>query len=54
MCMRRPIIATSSLDKSVRIWNYVTKSIELIRWYPEDALSISLHPNGRLHNHLQD
>ncbi|KAG0554261.1 hypothetical protein KC19_12G077500 [Ceratodon purpureus] len=46
MCMRRPIIATSSLDKSVRIWNYVTKTTELIGWYPEDALSVSVHPSG--------
>jgi hypothetical protein len=24
-CLRRPIIATASLDRSVRIWNYLDK-----------------------------
>jgi len=48
MCMRKPLIATSSLDKTIRIWNYVTKSIELVRVYPEDSLSISMHPDGKL------
>ena len=29
-CLRRPIIATASLDRSVRIWNYLDKcAIEL-------------------------
>jgi len=45
--MRRPLIATSSLDKTVRIWNYVTKSTELVGLYPEDSLSISMHPDGK-------
>lgn len=48
MCMRRPLIATSSLDKTVRIWNYLTKTLELIGVYPEDTLSISMHPDGKL------
>jgi len=25
LCMRKPIIATCSLDKSVRVWNYENK-----------------------------
>ena len=49
MCMRRPLIATSSMDKSVRIWNYVDKTLELVGTYPEDVLSISLHPSGEQH-----
>ena len=24
-CLRRPIIATASLDRSVRLWNYLTR-----------------------------
>lgn len=25
VCVRKPIVATSSLDRCVRIWNYETK-----------------------------
>ncbi|XP_073385676.1 uncharacterized protein [Physcomitrium patens] len=46
MCTRKPLIATSSLDKTVKIWNYITKTLELVGVYPEDALSIAMHPNG--------
>ncbi|CAK9865196.1 unnamed protein product [Sphagnum jensenii] len=46
MCVRRPIIATCGVDKSVRIWNYVDKCCELAKFFTEEVLSISLHPNG--------
>ena len=29
VCIRKQLIATCSLDKSVKIWNYATKSLEI-------------------------
>ncbi|XP_037599096.1 cilia- and flagella-associated protein 57 isoform X2 [Cebus imitator] len=45
-CIRKPLIATCSLDRSVRIWNYETNTLELYKEYQEEAYSISLHPSG--------
>lgn len=46
VCIRKPIIATCSLDKSVRIWNYESNSLDLWREFPEEAYSVALHPSG--------
>uniref|UniRef100_A0A2K6AI05 Cilia- and flagella-associated protein 57 n=1 Tax=Mandrillus leucophaeus TaxID=9568 RepID=A0A2K6AI05_MANLE len=45
-CIRKPLIATCSLDRSIRIWNYETNTLELFKEYQEEAYSISLHPSG--------
>ncbi|KAF7643851.1 hypothetical protein LDENG_00232050 [Lucifuga dentata] len=46
VCIRKPLIATSSLDHSVRIWNYQTKMLELCKEFQEEAHSVALHPSG--------
>ncbi|XP_062412142.1 cilia- and flagella-associated protein 57-like [Sardina pilchardus] len=46
VCMRKPIIATCSLDQSVRIWNFETNTLELYKEFQEEAFSIALHPCG--------
>ncbi|XP_071420692.1 cilia- and flagella-associated protein 57 isoform X1 [Pithys albifrons albifrons] len=46
MCIWKPILATCSLDRSVRIWNYKTNTLELCKEYPEEAYTVSLHPTG--------
>ncbi|XP_076813301.1 cilia- and flagella-associated protein 57-like [Clavelina lepadiformis] len=46
ICIRKPLIATCSLDHSVRIWNYETNSLELYKVFQEEAYSIALHPSG--------
>ncbi|XP_070706449.1 cilia- and flagella-associated protein 57 [Pempheris klunzingeri] len=46
ICIRKPLVATSSLDHSVRIWNYETKVLELYREFQEEAYSVALHPTG--------
>ncbi|XP_068171387.1 cilia- and flagella-associated protein 57 [Antennarius striatus] len=46
VCIRKPIVATSSLDQSVRIWNYETKMLELCKDFQEEAHSVALHPTG--------
>ncbi|XP_055077982.1 cilia- and flagella-associated protein 57 [Periophthalmus magnuspinnatus] len=45
-CLRKPIVATCSLDRSVRIWDYENKSLELYKEFQEEAYSVSLHPTG--------
>ncbi|XP_038622165.1 cilia- and flagella-associated protein 57 [Tachyglossus aculeatus] len=45
-CVRKPLLATCSLDRSVRIWNYETNNLELYKEYQEEAYTISLHPSG--------
>ncbi|XP_049664246.1 cilia- and flagella-associated protein 57 [Accipiter gentilis] len=46
ICMWKPILATCSLDRSVRIWNYETNTLELYKEYREEAYTVSLHPTG--------
>ncbi|KAL4660096.1 WD repeat-containing protein 65-like [Arapaima gigas] len=46
VCIRKPLIATCSLDRSVRIWNYDTNTLELYKGFQEEAYSIALHPSG--------
>ncbi|KAF7208966.1 cilia- and flagella-associated protein 57 isoform X1 [Nothobranchius furzeri] len=45
-CILKPLVATCSLDRSVRIWNYETKELELYREFQEEAYSVALHPTG--------
>ncbi|XP_041912329.1 cilia- and flagella-associated protein 57-like isoform X1 [Alosa sapidissima] len=46
VCIRKPIIATCSLDQSVRIWNFETNILELYKEFQEEAFCIALHPSG--------
>ncbi|KAG9354407.1 hypothetical protein JZ751_001116, partial [Albula glossodonta] len=46
ICYRKPIVATCSVDRSVRIWNFETNSLELYKEFQEQAFSVSLHPTG--------
>ncbi|KAJ3354153.1 Cilia- and flagella-associated protein 57 [Entophlyctis luteolus] len=45
-CIRKPLIATCSNDKSVRIWNYLDSSNELVKYFSEEAYSVAIHPSG--------
>ncbi|XP_029504163.1 cilia- and flagella-associated protein 57 [Oncorhynchus nerka] len=46
ICIRKPLIATCSLDHSVRIWNFETNVLELHKEFQEEAFSVALHPSG--------
>lgn len=39
-------VATVSMDKSLRLWNFQDKSAELIRFFEEAPLAVSIHPFG--------
>lgn len=45
-CVRKPLIATCSTDKTVRLWNYIDRTCELIKSFSEEMYSIALHPSG--------
>jgi len=46
VCVRKPLIVTCSTDKSVRIWNYLDKTLEQWKEFHEEAMSIAFHPSG--------
>lgn len=46
VCLRKPIIATCSEDKTIRVWNYENNSLDLHKEFTEEAHSIALHPSG--------
>ncbi|KAI9144944.1 WD40-repeat-containing domain protein [Paraphysoderma sedebokerense] len=45
-CVRKPLIATCSIDKSIRVWNYITRTLEMTKYFAEEPLSVSIHPSG--------
>ena len=46
ICIRKPLVATCSSDQSVRVWNYLDKTLEIKQVFPEEALSLAFHPSG--------
>ncbi|XP_033229090.1 cilia- and flagella-associated protein 57 [Belonocnema kinseyi] len=47
MCTWKPIFMTcGELDCSVRIWDYESESLVMIKQYMEDIFCVALHPNG--------
>lgn len=45
-CIRKQIIVTCSKDKTVRIWNYNSKTLEICHPANEEALAVAMHPSG--------
>lgn len=39
-------VATVGTDKALRLWNFQDKSSELISYFDEVPLAVSLHPSG--------
>lgn len=46
LCIRKPLIATCSLDKTIRIWNYNEPSLELMKEFDDEPNAIAFHPSG--------
>ena len=49
VCVRKPLLITCGADKTLRMWNYATKTCEQVKAFPDEPLSVSLHPSG---NHV--
>lgn len=45
-CMTKPLLITSGSDKSIRLWNYVENTLEVVNHFEEAANCIAIHPNG--------
>lgn len=45
-CIQKSIIATCGNDRTLRIWNYLKRSVELYKTFTEDMFSVALHPTG--------
>lgn len=45
-CIRKPLVATSSTDKTVRIWNTQDNVAEIVKVFPTEPGAIALHPSG--------
>lgn len=46
VCIRKQLIVTCSQDKTIKIWNYVNKTLEITYLLQEDALAVAFHPSG--------
>jgi len=46
VCSRKPLVGTCGQDNTLKIWNYESHECEISKRFPEDMLSISLHPSG--------
>ncbi|KAJ3163963.1 Cilia- and flagella-associated protein 57 [Geranomyces variabilis] len=46
VCIRKPLVVTCSADRSIRIWNYLSNTCQLVKIYNEEPHSVSMHPSG--------
>ena len=46
VCIWKPLVATCGRDRSLRIWNYQERAVELMKEFPEEPTSVALHPSG--------
>jgi len=46
IAVRKPLIVTCGTDRSIRIWNFEDMKLECCKFYPEEAISVSIHPSG--------
>ena len=45
-CVRRPLLVTCGVDKTVRVWNYVERTVEVCKEFSEEAYCVAFHPSG--------
>ena len=46
VCIQKSILITASMDKHVRVWNFIKKRLEIRKQFQEEVLSLSCHPTG--------
>ena len=46
ICQRKPLVVTCGVDRSIKIWNYLTLELELSKEFEETVESVALHPTG--------
>ena len=45
-CVRKPLVATCSKDRSIKIWNHQDHTLEMSKSFHTEATSIAMHPSG--------
>jgi len=46
VCVRKSLVATCSLDRTVKVWNYKEIALENDKQFDEPAYSVAFHPSG--------
>lgn len=46
VCQRKPLVVTCGVDKTIRVWNYLSMDMELSKEFEETVHSVALHPTG--------
>ncbi len=46
IAVQKPLFISSGDDRTIRLWNYETNSIEQMKLYNEPIYAISMHPSG--------
>jgi WD40 repeat protein len=46
ICIRKTLIGTCSTDRTVRIWNYMERTLENFKEFDEEAFALAFHPSG--------
>ena len=45
-CARKPLVVTVGRDRTLRIWNYLSRKCELRKEFTEECFSVAMHPSG--------
>lgn len=46
VCVQKSFVVTGSLDKTIRVWNFMRQKVEFIKTFDEEVLCLALHPTG--------
>lgn len=45
-CVRKPLVATCGMDRTIRVWNIVEQRLDLSKGFQEEPYSLAMHPSG--------
>jgi len=46
ICIRKPLIVTCSEDRTIRVWNYLNRTLDISKVQTEECLAVAFHPSG--------
>jgi hypothetical protein len=46
VCARKTLLVTCSADKSVRVWNYAERTLDVMKTFNDTPLAVAVHPTG--------
>jgi len=47
VCIKKHLVATSSIDKTIKVWHYGNQfSLEINKEFSEEGFSVAFHPSG--------